>query len=253
MPLPPSYELNKLASGTTVFMQQDKAVMAAINIERVKFTDKTIWLGQVPGTMITGGAQNDVFKATAASDVFDGGNGIDTVVFSGSRASFSVSSAEAGAWVISSASGGSDWLRNIERVKFDDKFLALDIQGNGGQAYRLYQAAFDRQPDAKGLGDWIEFLDRGGSLVDAAKGFVVSPEFRGLYGANPGTAELVTRFYQNVLHRDPEPAGFEYWYQQITANVQTVPMVLSKFSESPENQANLVGVIGDGFSYIPFG
>jgi len=30
-------------------------------------------------------------------------------------------------------------------------------------------------------------------------------------------------------------------------------MVLAKFSESPENQANLMGVIGDGFSYIPFG
>ena len=248
-----SFELSKLTTGTTMFLQQGRAVMAAANVEKVKFTDKTVWLGATPGTMVTGGASNDVFRATSASDGFDGGAGIDTVVFSGSRAAYSLSAIQAGEWVVTSASGGTDVLRNVERMRFDDAAVALDIQGHGGQAYRLYQAAFARQPDAKGLGDWIEFLDRGGSLEDAAKGFVVSPEFRSLYGADPGTKDLVTRFYQNVLHRDPEPAGFEYWFHQINAGVQTVPMVLAKFSESPENQANLMGVIGDGFSYIPFG
>ena len=248
-----SFELSKLTTGTTMFLQQGRAVMAAANVEKVKFTDKTVWLGATPGTMVTGGASNDVFRATSASDAFDGGAGIDTVVFSGSRAAYSLSAIQAGEWVVTSASGGTDVLRNVERMRFDDAAVALDIQGHGGQAYRLYQAAFARQPDAKGLGDWIEFLDRGGSLEDAAKGFVVSPEFRSLYGADPGTKDLVTRFYQNVLHRDPEPAGFEYWFHQINAGVQTVPMVLAKFSESPENQANLMGVIGDGFSYIPFG
>ena len=108
-------------------------------------------------------------------------------------------------------------------------------------------------PTPRGWATGSSFSTGGGSLEDAAKGFVVSPEFRSLYGADPGTKDLVTRFYQNVLHRDPEPAGFEYWFHQINAGVQTVPMVLAKFSESPENQANLMGVIGDGFSYIPFG
>lgn len=159
-----SFELSKLTTGTTVFLQQGRAVMAAANVEQVKFTDKTVWLGATPGTMVTGGASNDVFRATSASDAFDGGAGIDTVVFSGSRAAYSLSTIQAGEWVVTPASGGADVLRNVERMRFDDAAVALDIQGHGGQAYQLYQAAFACQPDAKGLGDWIEFLDRGGSL-----------------------------------------------------------------------------------------
>lgn len=248
-----SLGLSKLSTGTTVFLQQGRAVMAAANVEKVTFTDKTVWLAEATGTVITGAAADDIFRATSASDGFDGGAGIDTVVFSGARAAYAFSAVLPGEWGVTSASGGADVLRNVERMRFDDVTVALDIQGDGGQAYRLYQAAFARQPDAKGLGDWIEFFDKGGRLEDAAKGFVVSPEFRSLYGAAPNTEELVTRFYQNVLRRDPEPAGFEYWFHQINAGVQTVPMVLAKFSESPENQANLIGVIGDGFSYIPFG
>jgi hypothetical protein len=33
--------------------------------------------------------------------------------------------------------------------------VALDVDGAAGQAYRLYQAAFDRAPDKNGLGYWI--------------------------------------------------------------------------------------------------
>lgn len=86
------------------------------------------------------------------------------------------------------------------------------------------------------------------------KGLWWSPQFRhplwrrprhGRFGdaASTRMCSTVTRSRQ----------GFEYWFHQINAGVQTVPMVLAKFSESPENQANLMGVIGDGFSYIPFG
>lgn len=169
-----SFELSKLTTGTTVFLQQGRAAMAAANVEQVKFTDKTAWLGATPGTMVTGGASNDVFRATSASDAFDGGAGIDTVVFSGSRAAYSLSTIQAGE-VVTSASGGADVLRNVERMRFDDAAVALDIQGHGGQAYRLYQAAFARQPDAKGLGDRIEFLDRGGSPRMLPKGLWCRP------------------------------------------------------------------------------
>ncbi len=246
------FELSKMSSGASVFMQQGKAVMAAINVEKVQFTDKTLWIGDAPPTnAITtfGTERNDIFRATTGNDSFDGGDGIDTVFFTGKRASFSVSLVDGGKFLVSSDQG-VDSLYNVERLKFDDGAIGLDVKGVGGQAYRLYQAAFDRVPDQGGLGYWIDFLDRGGRLVDAAAGFVVSPEFQAIYSGQTGTNELVTHFYQNVLHRKPEAQGLSYWVNQLDANIQTVPMVLLNFSESPENQANLTGVMSNGFNYL---
>jgi len=70
----------------------------------------------------------------------------------------------------------------FERVNFSDGSLALDINGDAGQAYRLYQAALDRTPDAVGLGYWISALDGGTSLNTAAADFIASSEFQQLYG-----------------------------------------------------------------------
>ena len=48
-----------------------------------------------------------------------------------------------------------------ERLTFSDANIALDIDGNAGQAHRIYKAAFDRAPDLGGLGFWINTLDNG--------------------------------------------------------------------------------------------
>lgn len=245
------YYLKQLGSGAYLFMQEGQAVMAAINVERVDFSEKIIWIGDALPITLQGTSGKDEFSVALAGDGIDGLDDIDVVTLPGRQNLFSVTFLKNNEWAISSAQG-SDTLRNIERLKFDDGAVALDIQGHGGQAYRLYQAAFDRTPDKAGLGYWINHLDNGGSLLDSAAGFIASPEFHKIYGENPNSSELVTRFYQNVLHREPEVEGFDYWVNQLNTGVQTVPMVLSSFSESAENQANLIGTLINGFEYIPW-
>ena len=92
-------------------------------------------------------------------------------------------------------------------------------------------------------------MDTGLSLLDVSSGFVNSSEFKSVYGQNPSDAEVVTRFYQNVLHRAPEQAGYDYWINQIESGLQTRTQVLAGFSESPENQAQLIGVLSAGIEY----
>jgi hypothetical protein len=120
-----------------------------------------------------------------------------------------------------------------------------------GQAYRIYQAAFDRKPDLAGLGYWIANMDNGMSLTAVADGFMHSPEFAGLYGAAPSAEQFVTRLYNNVLHRAPEQAGFDYWVGVIGGGFPRAE-VLAQFAESAENLAQLAGVIHNGIDYIPF-
>ena len=171
-------------------------------------------------------------------DTLDGGAGLDTAVFSGSRVGYSLTKTASG-MTAASATDGTDALINIERLQFTDKTLAFDLDGNAGQTYRLYQAAFDRVPDKAGLGDWIEGMDRGMGLSQVAKGFINSAEFKALYGNNPTNSEFVTLLYDNVLHRVPDTDGFNYWNNSLSSGM-TREQALIGFSESTENKVALM-------------
>jgi hypothetical protein len=198
-------------------------------------------------TAIAGGAGNDALGVPAGILVLDGGAGFDTAVYTGARASFAVAR-DGNGFSVSDAWGDHATLRNVERVQFGDGMVALDIDGNAGQAYRLYQAAFDRTPDKAGLGYWIDMLDHGQTLQDAARDFVASPEFSGLYGAGVSDAQFVQALYQNVLHRPAEGAGFDFWVSSL--QIVSRADVLANFSESAENQAQVVGSIQNGIDYL---
>ena len=185
------------------------------------------------------------------NDLVDGGSGIDTAVVVGTRSNFTVTKTSAGHTITDNAgSEGVDTLHNVERIKFGDKSLALDADGNSGQVYRLYQAALNRKPDLAGIGYWMDLLDNGASLPDVAAGFTNSVEFKDLYGTNPSNATLITSFYQNVLHRAPDPSGFDFW-KNVLDNSGALTQVLIGFSESPENQAQVIGVMQSGIDYLP--
>ena len=208
-------------------------------------------IGGAGNDTLNGLGGNDILSGGGGDDILDGDTGVDTAFYSGAKANFTITRTAAGYTIKdNTVGGGTDTLTNVERLQFSDKMVALDIDGNAGQVYRTYQAAFDRKPDSGGLGDWIFAMDNNGlSLRDVASGFIASAEFKALYGANPTTTELVTRLYNNVLHRAPEQAGFDYWANQINARYQTVNQVLTGFSESPENQTQVIGSIQNGFEY----
>ena len=93
--------------------------------------------------------------------------------------------------------------------------------------------------------------DRGFSLNDAATNFIGSAEFIGLYGASPTNNQFTQLLYRNVLHRDPDQGGYDFWNGALNSGFAR-SQVLAQFSESPENQANVIGVIANGFDYQPF-
>lgn len=200
----------------------------------------------LPGdSRISGSGKDESFDTGPGNDTIDGGGGIDTLISSASRAGATVVHTDSG-WQLSASYDGSDSLSHIERIAFANETLALDIDGNAGQAYRVYQAAFNRTPDNDGLKFWIGAMDHGASLHDVAAGFINSAEFQTLYGSNPGNDQFVTRLYSNVLHRAPDAGGYNYWLGLLDHNNISRTDALVQFSESPENQAGVIGVIQNG-------
>jgi V8-like Glu-specific endopeptidase len=184
----------------------------------------------------------------------DGREGVDTFLASAGEGAYSWERQGSGTVVLTHAPASTFYdLVHVERLAFaDDRAIAFDTAGDAGQSYRLYKAAFDRTPDLPGLGYWIAQMDAGMDLVEVGARFIDSAEFRSLYGSNVSDREFVTRLYLNVLDRMPDPAGNDWWVDQLGTGARTRAKVLADFAESPENQANVATLIANGIPYEPW-
>jgi uncharacterized protein YkwD len=196
-------------------------------------------------TPIVGTPQRDTFAATSGNDVIDGLANLDTMTIAATRATATI--AKAGAVLTVTGTGlGTDTFTNIERLSFSNGTLAFDLDGNAGQTYRLYQAAFARTPDTAGLGHNTRIIDGGMTLKDMSAAFIGSAEFIARYGQNTSNTTFITALYQNVLGRGPDSAGLAGWQQRLADGSWSRPDVLLGFSESAENKALVGAAIENG-------
>ena len=236
--------------------------------------------------MAFGYGGNDSIRGGTGSDRLDGGDGIDTAIFEKARSAYKTEKLiqdNTTIWKVTDlATGDVDELRNIEKLEFAKASVAgfqnlvqtevtLDVAGTPAVAYRLYKAAFARDPDLGGLGYWISALEqylnpnlspeKNPFLLDVAKTFVESPEFKAKYGADVDNATYIRNLYKNALGRDPliaDPvtgktdAGYTYWVGVLDAKAASRSDLFVYFSESAENKAAVAPIIATGVEYVPW-
>jgi hypothetical protein len=210
---------------------------------------------------------DDTITGGLRADTIDGGAGVDTAVYQGARENYTITRMKEGGFQVSYAgpiiaiwppppTEGIDTLLDVERLAFNDVTVAFGQTSTVAQAYRVYKAAFNRDPmqgDAQGLGFWITQMNKGMDLIEVSARFVDSKEFRDLYGTNPTNAQFLTKLYQNVLGRAPEATGYNWWLNELNTNPsKTKAKVLADFSESGENQTGVASLIGNGITYEPW-
>lgn len=177
-----------------------------------------------------------------------GTDGVDHIALTGSPSSVDLTVKDN--FITFTSGGVKQTLIGVERIDFTDgTHLAVDLSGNAGQAFRLYNAAFDRAPDKDGLGYWIAAADKGMSLGEMAKSFTASNEFKTMYGETHTSSEFLNKLYTNVLDRVADAGGLKYWQTQLDTGAMTESQVLVSFSESAENKIAVVGQIQNGIDY----
>jgi hypothetical protein len=111
---------------------------------------------------------------------------------------------------------------------------------------RLYENFLGREPDEKGLNDWLNALLTGyatGSKV--VYGFVYSPEFQ----ANPlSNEEYVTAMYHTIFGREPDANGLSAWVSVLEQGC-TRKKILEGFLNSKEMRKLCVGMGVEPGSY----
>ncbi len=107
-----------------------------------------------------------------------------------------------------------------------------------GEVARLYRAFFGRRVDDGGLRYWLEeHRSRGRSLVEIARTFGRTPEFRGQYD-HLDDASVVALVYQRTLGRSPASNEVAYWVGRLAGGLSRPDLVYS-FARSPELRARL--------------
>jgi len=145
---------------------------------------------------------------------------------------------------------GFEEITELEYLKFTDKSISIQdeiidvfdslkkINSIESKIYRLYNAAFGRFPDFDGLNYWIEKNNNlTDTYKDTAKSFIESQEFELLYGKEETNNQFITSLYSNVLKRNPDSDGFQYWSDQLDNGLENRSEILIGFSESLENKS----------------
>lgn len=126
----------------------------------------------------------------------------------------------------------------------DNSFLP-DIGDPALRVARLYEAAFDRNPDPEGLNFWVGRIEEGVNFNMISADFIGSPEFKVNFGENLSDSAFVEVIYENVLDRSPDASGRSYWLNRLDGELSRAEL-LARFSDSEENNDEFSSTSDDG-------
>ena len=69
-------------------------------------------------------------------------------------------------------------------------------------------------------------------------------EFKATYGDDVETGAYVNNLYKNILGREADQAGYDYWVEQLDSGLENRGELLLGFAESVENKALFSEVTG---------
>lgn len=212
------------------------------NVEQVQFLDKTVSL-----------VVNDTIKGQPGTDFFDGGLGIDTVVYSGPQERYSITKS-GNRYVVSEPTGSddTDYLSNIERLQFSNGKVALDLGGNAGQAARLIGALLGPSfiKDKALAGVVIGLVDQDYSIENIANLGLNTSFYLALAGSTKNE-DFVNHVFRNVVGRPPEVNEQKTYVDMLNAGTsQAALAVMAAGTEFTASQIGLTGLTSHGWDFI---
>lgn len=212
------------------------------NVEQVQFLDKTVSL-----------VVNDTIKGQPGTDFFDGGLGIDTVVYSGPQERYSITKS-GNRYVVSEPTGSddTDYLSNIERLQFSNGKVALDLGGNAGQAARLIGALLGPSfiKDKALAGVVIGLIDQDYSIENIANLGLNTSFYLALAGSTKNE-DFVNHVFRNVVGRPPEANEQNTYVDMLNAGTsQAALAVMAAGTEFTASQIGLTGLTSHGWDFI---
>jgi Ca2+-binding RTX toxin-like protein len=207
-----------------------------------------IIIGYTAAETLDGGAGNDQITGGGGNDNINGGTGIDTAIFIGATKNFKYYIGSASLILVGDpTTDGTDTLTNIERLKFSDKSIAVDLNGNAGIAVKVIGAVLGKSEvqSTKYVGLGLSFLDKGMSFSDLGA-LALSA-----VGATTNDA-VVSTLWRNVIGFEPSLADKDPYIKMLNAGMKVGDLVVLAADTSFNiKNINLVGLAQTGIEYLP--
>jgi hypothetical protein len=222
---------------------------------RINKNDEVLLGGRGDDTLL-GGQDSQRFKGGLGNDIIDGGGGVDYAIYSGARSNFVIrfdnGSLPSDQCIVTDqrlapGSDGEDILKNIERIKFTDLVLALDLDDSAGKVAKLLGVVYGAESisNTNYVGIGLAYLDSGTSYEDLAAlaidaAGVKSPE------------QVTSLLWSNVVGSAPTGDQILPYIDMMTKGT-TVGALGVLAAETILNQENidLVGLMNKGITYSP--
>lgn len=195
---------------------------------------------------LSGGAGRDQLEGRGGNDAIDGGSGIDTAIYAGNRATYSIQHGANGV-TVSGGSEGTDQLTSIERLQFADGHLALDLDGNAGTVARILGAAFGGNAvhNAGYVGVGLALLDGG-----MAAGDVMQLALDMRLSANASHAAVVDLLYTNVTGHAPSAEQASPFVAMLDQGTSAAALgLMAADTAANAQQVGLIGLAETGLAY----
>jgi hypothetical protein len=217
-----------------------------------------LMLGGSGDDTILGYGGNDTLVGGSGNDSLDGGPGIDTAVFSGNLSSYSLyKNSNSENLKDNVGTDGTDTLTNIERLKFANTNLAIDmgVTQHAGESVLLLGAVLGKQALTKSLvGEGINLFDSGYTMQQLSTLIMGLDIWGGLANSGHTTAsntQIANYLLTTVNGYSPDSTTLSN--AVFSLNYDLVGTFLARLAVSTANQSQvgLVGLSQTGVEFSP--
>lgn len=236
----------------------------------------TTWINNKPnghiykanfgGETLRGSATGDSFFSRDGNDLFDGRGGVDTAFYRLAANNYVITKATtngATSYTVKDKTGadGTDTLQNMERLKFADTKVALDVGAtqSAGQTALLLGAVLPGKlyldASKQGLvGSVIDLFDQGFTLQQLSGALMRLPIWDVLTGkANPTSTDIASYLLTNVNEAAPNAVTLQSAVATLSSQTgASQGDFLAQLAASEANQAH-VGLVGLAATGLLFG
>ena len=205
-------------------------------------------MGEEGDDILRGLAGNDTLTGGAGNDTLNGGTGIDTALYSGNQSDYTISTIF-NSLTVSSSNDESDFLTDVERLKFDDINLAFDLDGNAGITAKILGVVFGAESIAN-----RDYVGIGLSLLDDG---MTSEELAALAVSAAGItsyADVVDTLWENLFGTGPsdvQAAPYVSMLRNGSTSVGDLTMLAADLDLNEDN-IDLIGIAQTGLEFYPF-
>ena len=207
---------------------------------------------------LAGSSGNDRLQGGGGDDVLHGGAGIDTAVYAHPRGAYTLAQH---ATRISGAEEGTDTLDQVERLRFADTSVAIDLAGNAGSTAQVLRAIFGSAALANKayVGIGLSLFDGGMSYAGVVALAIGTSEFAQLAGSPTAgavsNAAFVDTVYRNVVGVAPTAAERDSFVALLDhgSHTQASLGVLAAQVALNAQSVEITGLAETGIAFTPVG